>query len=77
MSGSGDDIGAGIVYIVGAGPGDAGLITVRGRDLIARADAIVFDSSVNRSLLPEGARESGHPVLYFVGRRGRDRRNIS
>jgi uroporphyrinogen III methyltransferase/synthase len=77
MTESGDDIGAGIVYIVGAGPGDAGLITVRGRDLISRADAIVFDSSVNRSLLPEGARESGHPVLFFVGRRGRDRRKIS
>jgi uroporphyrinogen III methyltransferase/synthase len=77
VSESGGDVGAGIVYIVGAGPGDAGLITVRGRDLIARADAIVFDASVNRSLLPEGARESGHPVLYFVGRRGRDRRKIS
>ena len=72
-----DQPGLGIVYLVGAGPGDAGLMTVRGRELIARADAIVFDSSVNRSLLPEGARESGHPVLYFIGRRGRDRRKIS
>ena len=69
--------GSGIVYLVGAGPGDAGLITVRGQELIGKADAIVFDSSVNRSLLPEGARESGHPVLYFVGRSGKTGRRVS
>ncbi len=69
--------GAGIVHIVGAGPGDAGLITVRGRELIERADAIVFDSSVSRALLPSGARESGHPALYFVGRRRNESRRTS
>ncbi|MGK2962459.1 MAG: uroporphyrinogen-III C-methyltransferase [Gemmatimonadaceae bacterium] len=69
--------GAGIVHIVGAGPGDAGLITARGRDLIERADAIVFDSSVNRALLPPGARESGHPDLYFVGRRRKESKRVS
>jgi uroporphyrinogen III methyltransferase/synthase len=67
---------SGIIYIVGAGPGDPGLITARGRDLIAKADAIVFDSGVNRALLPEGARETGHPVLYFVGRMRGSRRRI-
>ncbi len=70
------DEGAGIVHIVGAGPGDPGLITARGLELISRADAIVFDSSVNRALLPDGARESGHPVLYFVGRTPGSRRRI-
>ena len=76
VSDKSQDEGAGIVHIVGAGPGDPGLITARGRELIDRADAIVFDSSVNRALLPEGARETGHPALYFVGRIPGSRRRI-
>jgi uroporphyrin-III C-methyltransferase len=39
------------VYLVGAGPGDADLVTVRGARLIARADVIVHDRLVERSLL--------------------------
>jgi uroporphyrinogen III methyltransferase/synthase len=65
------------VYIVGTGPGDPGLLTVRARDLIEAADAIVFDSSVNRSLIPASARESGRPTLFFVGRSRRSRRRVS
>lgn len=33
----------GTVFLVGAGPGDPGLITVRGLDLIRRADVLIFD----------------------------------
>jgi len=40
-----------IVYIVGAGPGDPGLITVKGKELISEADAIVYDYLANNSFL--------------------------
>jgi len=60
----------GKVYLVGAGPGDTGLITVRGKQLIDSADAVVYDALANTALLPPGARETGRPELYYVGKRG-------
>jgi uroporphyrinogen III methyltransferase / synthase len=41
----------GVVHFVGAGPGDAGLLSVRGADLLARAGAIVRDHDVPASLV--------------------------
>jgi uroporphyrin-III C-methyltransferase / precorrin-2 dehydrogenase / sirohydrochlorin ferrochelatase len=43
----------GSVALVGGGPGDPGLITVRGRELLAQADVVVTDRLAPRSLLAE------------------------
>jgi len=42
---------SGKVYLVGAGPGDPGLITVRGKDCLSRADVIVYDYLASNDLL--------------------------
>jgi uroporphyrinogen III methyltransferase/synthase len=50
------------VYLVGAGPGDPGLLTVRGAQLLARADVVVYDRLSVASLLdlaPEDAERIG------------------
>ncbi len=44
---------AGTVAIIGGGPGDPGLITVRGRQLLAEADVVVTDRLAPRSILDE------------------------
>ncbi len=41
----------GRVYLVGAGPGDPGLITVRGVEVLSSADVLVYDRLVNERLL--------------------------
>ncbi|QGP93615.1 Siroheme synthase [Neomoorella glycerini] len=51
-------ISTGKVYLVGAGPGDAGLLTIKGQECLARADVVVYDRLINPSLLdyaPQGA----------------------
>ncbi|HLI27052.1 MAG TPA: uroporphyrinogen-III C-methyltransferase [Chloroflexota bacterium] len=42
---------AGTVYLVGAGPGDPGLITARGREVLARAEVLVYDRLVAPELV--------------------------
>ncbi len=54
-------------YLVGAGPGDPGLLTVRAQALIARADVILYDLLIGPEILA-GAREDAK--LIFVGKRG-------
>ena len=53
------------VRLVGAGPGDPGLITARALDLIAAADVIVYDRLIPESAL-DGARADAQ--LIYVGK---------
>ena len=49
----------GRVYLVGAGPGDPGLLTVRGREVLRSADVVLYDGLVGRGVLrwiPRNAR---------------------
>jgi uroporphyrinogen III methyltransferase/synthase len=55
----------GIVYLVGAGPGDPGLMTRRALELIAEADAILYDRLIPAGAL-DGAR--GDTELVYVGK---------
>jgi uroporphyrinogen III methyltransferase/synthase len=62
-------INNGKVYIIGAGPGDPGLITLRGADCIREADVIIYDQLVGPEILhhaKEGVR------LIYAGKQGGD-----
>src|SRR5579872_6379576 len=58
---------SGKVYLVGAGPGDPGLLTLKGKRILERADCIVYDFLVNKVLL-QLARVDAEKI--GVGRRG-------
>jgi uroporphyrin-III C-methyltransferase len=55
----------GTVYIVGAGPGDPGLITVKGLRLLQQADVVVYDRLIPDELLDEARAEA---ELIYVGK---------
>ncbi len=52
----------GKVYLVGAGPGDIKLITIRGLELIRQADVIIYDNLVNKGLLEYA--HAGVEIIY-------------
>jgi len=55
----------GTVYLVGAGPGDPGLLTVRARELLSEADVVIHDR-----LVPPEALEAVRGELVYVGKEG-------
>lgn len=59
----------GKVYLVGAGPGDMGLMTIRGMELLRQADVVMYDALSNPDLLKE-CKEGAE--LIDAGKRGGD-----
>jgi len=60
--------GPGMVYLVGAGPGDLGLITVKGRECLEKADVVIYDYLSNSRML-EWTRPEAE--LIYVGKKSK------
>ena len=58
-----------IVYLIGAGPGDAGLFTLRGRELLETCDVVVYDYLANDELLAYARPDA---EIIYVGKMGGD-----
>jgi uroporphyrinogen III methyltransferase/synthase len=59
----------GRVFLIGAGPGDPGLITIKGLACLKKADVVVYDYLANEDLLKAG-REGAERI--YVGKKGED-----
>ncbi|MGD9229335.1 MAG: uroporphyrinogen-III C-methyltransferase [Desulfobacterales bacterium] len=57
----------GKVYLVGAGPGDPGLITVKGLECIKNADVLIYDYLASPILLKHAQK---HAEILYVGKKG-------
>jgi uroporphyrinogen III methyltransferase/synthase len=56
-----------LVYLVGAGPGDPNLITIRGKQLLERAQVIIYDYLASKKLLRYVPRDA---EFIYAGKRG-------
>ncbi len=59
----------GIVYLVGAGPGDLGLLTIKAKECIEKADVLVYDYLANYKFLEYAPPEAEH---IYVGKKAGD-----
>jgi uroporphyrinogen III methyltransferase/synthase len=57
----------GKVYLIGAGPGDPGLITVKGLECVKKADVVIYDYLANERLLEHRRPDA---ELVYVGKQG-------
>ena len=64
-----DENRIGKVYLIGAGPGDPGLITIKGMQLLARAEVVVTDRLVNSRLLDYTSHSAN---IIYAGKASRD-----
>lgn len=56
-----------VVYLIGAGPGDPGLITVKGLECVAAADVVVYDYLANARFLAAARPDA---EIVYVGKKG-------
>ena len=56
-----------MVYLVGAGPGDPGLITIRGKQLLEQAEVLIYDYLASKKLLKYVPRDA---EFIYAGKRG-------
>lgn len=61
-------VSPGKVYLVGAGPGDPGLLTLKGKECLEQADVVLYDYLANPALLRYAPDQAER---IYVGRRGR------
>lgn len=61
-----DNMQQGIVYLLGAGPGDPGLITVRGRELVETAEVLVYDALSSAEMLNWGPSSGFFSKIVFL-----------
>src|ERR1700720_3958864 len=65
---------SGKVYLVGAGPGAIDLITIRGAEILARAQVVIYDSLVNPGLLRLAPASAN---LIHAGKRGGAQKDLA
>jgi uroporphyrinogen III methyltransferase / synthase len=57
------------VYLIGAGPGDPGLLTVKAREILEKADVVVYDYLANKVFLQYCRKDA---QIIYVGKKGGD-----
>lgn len=67
MSGRAKKQKRGRVFLVGAGPGAFDLITIRGADVLSRADVVIYDNLVSPELMRLAPAKA---ELIYAGKRG-------
>lgn len=55
-----------VVYLVGAGPGDPKLITLKALEILKKADVIIYDRLVNKKILNYAKKDA---KLIYVGKK--------